>query len=188
MGLPCWCASQKTQNTKKHVNPAGQPWKWACDAGKDDPEWTFTEEGDEQWTYVHDAGDTSERLGTATKTATGEAFRVRLQFARRYVDPGLEQRMSGGERGCAHSHLRMWRLAAETAEPTLVLEDDIQFCFTRSDSSLGEADGQAASWISSIFRVTQTSPSRTGAIKVMMRRRLLSLLNEGEGYCDDSDQ
>merc|ERR1740123_700770 len=117
-------------------------WKWAEDAGKEDPDWTFTEEGDEEWTYVHHAGDTSERFGTARKTATGEAFRVRLQFAQRYIDPGLEQRMSGGERGCAHSHLRMWRLAAERTEPTLVLEDDIQFCFTRSDSSLGEADGQ----------------------------------------------
>jgi len=120
------------------------PWKWACDTGKEDPDWTFTEEGDEEWpewTYVHDAGNTSERLGRAIKTATGEAFRVRLQFAQRYIDPGLEQRMSGGERGCAHSHLCMWRLAAERTEPTLVLEDDIQFCFTRSDSSLGEADG-----------------------------------------------
>jgi len=117
------------------------PWKWACDTGKEDSDWTFTEEGNEPWTYVFDAVDTSERLGTATKTATGEAFRVRLRFAQRYVNPGLEQRMSDGERGCAHSHLRMWKLAAERAEPTLVLEDDIQFCFTRSDSSLGEADG-----------------------------------------------
>jgi len=119
----------------------GSPWKWACDTGKEDPDWSFTEDGDEEWTYVHDASDTSERFGTATKTATGEAFRVRLQFAQRYMNPGLEQRMSGGERGCAHSHLRMWRLAAERTEPTLVLEDDIQFCFTRSDSSLGEANG-----------------------------------------------
>lgn len=40
--------------------------------------------------------------------------------------------MSGGERGCAHSHLRLWRLAAERTDNTLVLEDDVHLCFDRN--------------------------------------------------------
>merc|ERR1712232_937497 len=46
-----------------------------------------------------------------------------------------------GERGCAHSHLRLWRVAALRAEPTLVLEDDVTLCFDRS-GGLGQSNGK----------------------------------------------
>merc|ERR1712113_1105555 len=62
--------------------------------------------------------------------------------AKEYLDPGQELRMSGGERGCAHSHLRLWRVAADRSEPTLALEDDVQFCFQRSDPKLGMSNGR----------------------------------------------
>merc|ERR1719221_1080975 len=81
------------------------------------------------------------RTATLEKIATGEKFELRLQLARKYANPGQVQRMSGGERGCAHSHLRMWRVAAERPEPTLVLEDDVQLCFNRS-GGLGKSNGK----------------------------------------------
>lgn len=65
---------------------------------------------------------------------------MKLQFADRYVNPGLVQNMSGGERGCAHSHLRAWRIAASRQKHTLVLEDDVTFLFERS-GDLGKANG-----------------------------------------------
>lgn len=63
-------------------------------------------------------------------------------FAERFKNPGQVQRMSGGERGCAHSHRRMWELISERTSPTLVLEDDAQFVFDRSDSELGKFSGK----------------------------------------------
>ena len=41
------------------------------------------------------------------------------------IQPTLE--MSAGERGCAASHLALWRRCAETNGPLLVLEDDLIF-------------------------------------------------------------
>eukprot|EP00418_Pyrodinium_bahamense_P068097 CAMPEP_0179077408 /NCGR_PEP_ID=MMETSP0796-20121207/34599_1 /TAXON_ID=73915 /ORGANISM="Pyrodinium bahamense, Strain pbaha01" /LENGTH=390 /DNA_ID=CAMNT_0020774687 /DNA_START=124 /DNA_END=1296 /DNA_ORIENTATION=+ len=120
----------------------GTQWKWACDASADDGEWRFTEDGGEEWSYIHHAGETKVRTGSVEKIATQERFKVRLQFAGEYLEPGRVQRMSGGERGCAHSHLRLWRVAAERPENTLVLEDDVQLVFERSDAELGTSSGE----------------------------------------------
>ncbi|CAJ1401343.1 unnamed protein product [Effrenium voratum] len=37
---------------------------------------------------------------------------------------GVELRMTPGERGCAMSHVRAWRLVAAASRPVLILEDD----------------------------------------------------------------
>jgi len=106
----------------------GKQWKWVADANaEEDKEWMFNDNGD--------------GTGMVEKLATGEKFNIKQQFAQRFLDPGLVQNMSGGERGCAHSHLRMWRVAAEREPHTLVLEDDVQFIFERSDSNLGKFNG-----------------------------------------------
>jgi len=120
----------------------GTQWKWACNVSAEDQEWQFTEDGDDEWDYGNCANDTKKRTGTLKKIATNETFKVKLQFAEAYKEPGLLLRMSGGERGCAHSHLRVWRLAAERAQHTLVLEDDVQLRFDRSDSRLGKMNGK----------------------------------------------
>jgi len=120
----------------------GTQWKWACDAPSEDDEWRFTEDGDDEWSYIHHAGESRVRMGTLVKKATDETFKVRLRFAQEYLEPGKVQRMSGGERGCAHSHLRLWRAAAEREAPTLALEDDVQLVFDRSDGSLGKMSGK----------------------------------------------
>jgi len=105
----------------------GKQWKWVADANQEDTEW--------------DLEDNEDGTGTVKKLATGDKFKVKQQFAQRYIDPGLVQNMSGGERGCAHSHLRLWRVAAEREDHTLVLEDDVQFNFARSNSDLGKFNG-----------------------------------------------
>jgi len=106
----------------------GKQWKWVADANaEEDKDWAF-----------HDNEDGT---GSVEKLATGEKFKIKQQFAQRYVDPGLVQNMSGGERGCAHSHLRMWRVAADREAHTLVLEDDVQFNFERSNAELGKFNG-----------------------------------------------
>eukprot|EP00439_Symbiodinium_sp_Y106_P035547 s2646_g4.t1 len=120
----------------------GSPWMWAADAPEEDDNWIFQEDGPE-FSYVRDAPsfDTQPpREGTVTKKSTGEKFQVRLSFAQRFRD-GQEQLMSGGERGCAHSHLRLWRLAAEREQPTLVLEDDVHLTFDRN-GDLGKMNGK----------------------------------------------
>lgn len=107
----------------------GVHWKWPDQVGEDDPEWNFTEgEGDGE--------------GEAERISTKERTKVKKVFAERFKDPGQVQRMSGGERGCAHSHRRIWELIAERQSPTLVLEDDAQFVFDRSDSELGQFSGK----------------------------------------------
>mmetsp|Transcript_26197 Transcript_26197/g.47510 ORF Transcript_26197/g.47510 Transcript_26197/m.47510 type:complete len:443 (+) Transcript_26197:56-1384(+) len=118
----------------------GKQWKWACDAGEDD-EWAFAEHNEVEWSYVDDANETITRTATVEKKATGEKFTLKLQFAQEYLKPGMEQRMSGGERGCAHSHYRLWKVAAERAEPTLALEDDAQICFERTGGN-GKSSGK----------------------------------------------
>lgn len=76
--------------------------------------------------------DYEDLLGTDGKVIhTAEEFR----------DPGVEYKLSPGERGCAHSHLLMWKRAAEGSVPVLILEDDVQLNFVREDGTT--ADGQA---------------------------------------------
>jgi len=127
----------------------GKVWKWAADTLEEDEKggYRFKEDGDDEWNYIeHAKGFDSTgmccvdpRTGTVEKIATGETLKVKLQFAKRMIEPGEEQRMSGGERGCAHSHLRLWRIAAERSDPTLVLEDDVHLSFDRTDDSLKPA-------------------------------------------------
>jgi len=50
----------------------------------------------------------------------------------KFTDPGVVYKMSGGERGCAHSHYRIWKMAAERTEPLFVVEDDATFDFDRT--------------------------------------------------------
>jgi len=109
----------------------GKQWKWACDAADDD-EWKFKEDCEEEWSYVDCANETITRTATVENKASGEIFKLKLQFANQYLEPGLVQKMSGGERGCAHSHFRLWKVAADRTEPTLALEDDAQIVFDRT--------------------------------------------------------
>lgn len=120
----------------------GSMWKWAADTpDEDDEEWAFEQEGDaEDFQYIRDApsfDETRAPTATAEHKTSGEKLRLRLQLKMK----GDSLRMSGGERGCAHSHLRLWQAAAARSEPTLALEDDAHFNFQRS-GDLGEANGQ----------------------------------------------
>jgi len=58
-----------------------------------------------------------------------------LHSAKDFQDPGVEYMFSPGERGCAHSHYRIWQKAAEADKPTLVLEDDVKISFERSSGN-----------------------------------------------------
>jgi len=49
-----------------------------------------------------------------------------------FGNPGVDYNFSPGERGCAHSHYRMWQHAAKAGGPTLILEDDVQLEFKRT--------------------------------------------------------
>jgi hypothetical protein len=55
-----------------------------------------------------------------------------LYTAQSFQDPGVEYLFSAGERGCAHSHYRIWEEAAKLDKPTLVLEDDVKLNFERT--------------------------------------------------------
>lgn len=55
-----------------------------------------------------------------------------LHTAAEFADPGVDYEFSPGERGCAHSHYRMWKQAAEADGPLLILEDDVQLVFERT--------------------------------------------------------
>lgn len=105
----------------------GVHWRWP----KEEPE-----EDDGEWKFVKD-----DASGVLTQVSTGKTWKMRLQFAERFRDPGQIKEMSPGERGCAHSHRRIWEIAARRTDPTLVLEDDVQFVFERSDPSLGTFGG-----------------------------------------------
>jgi len=59
-----------------------------------------------------------------------------LYTAAQFSDPGVDYEFSGGERGCAHSHHRMWRKAAEASGPILILEDDVQLIFERAEGGM----------------------------------------------------
>jgi len=100
-------------------NPVdGTHWKWTDDVKDDDLVWRFTEGDDENH-------------ATIEKIETGEKLAVRRENAERFRNPGMLQRLSGGERGCAHSHRRIWELAAARSSPTLVFEDDAVIAFER---------------------------------------------------------
>jgi len=55
-----------------------------------------------------------------------------LYSAQQFSKPGVVYEFSPGERGCAHSHYRMWQHAAKQKGPTLILEDDVQLIFERT--------------------------------------------------------
>jgi len=95
----------------------------------DENEWRLEEEENEEGKAI------------VEKVQTGEKFNVRTEFAQRYLSPGQVQRMSGGERGCAHSHYRIWKHVADQNVPVLVLEDDVELRFERSDPKFGQANG-----------------------------------------------
>lgn len=58
-----------------------------------------------------------------------------LHKAADFADPGVVYKFSPGERGCAHSHYRMWERVAESNAPMLILEDDVKIDFEREDKS-----------------------------------------------------
>jgi len=58
-----------------------------------------------------------------------------LHTAAEFADPGVVYKFSPGERGCAHSHYRMWKVVAESSGPMLILEDDVQLVFDREGMS-----------------------------------------------------
>merc|ERR1712176_976055 len=123
--------------TKKH----GTMWKWSCEAPeKGDKDWRFKEDGRAEFLYIRDAPSVAAgpaRMATAENRATKEKFRLQLKPQ----TVGEEMKMSGGERGCAHSHLRLWKVAAKRSDPTLVLEDDAHLTFDRS-AGKGKANGK----------------------------------------------
>jgi len=59
-----------------------------------------------------------------------------LYSAQDFSDPGVDYEFSPGERGCAHSHYRMWQHAAKAEGPTLILEDDVQLIFERTGGGM----------------------------------------------------
>jgi len=63
-----------------------------------------------------------------------------LYSQKEFEDPGVDYKFSPGERGCAHSHYRMWQRVAETYGPTLILEDDVQLIFDRTGG--GQSSGR----------------------------------------------
>jgi len=107
----------------------GTHWRWPKDEPKEeDPEFSLER--------VDESG------AVLTHKITKESWKMKLVFAERYKNPGKVLPMSGGERGCAHSHRRLWELAAQRNSPTLVLEDDVQFVFERSEPKLGLYNGK----------------------------------------------
>jgi len=64
-----------------------------------------------------------------------------LHTAAEFADPGVDYEFSPGERGCAHSHHRMWQHVAKMDGPLLILEDDVQIEFDRSGG--GRMNGKA---------------------------------------------
>lgn len=106
----------------------GKQWKWCDDVKEDDKEWRFIPNEDD------------DDHATIEKIASGEQWSVRREIAERFRNPGMIQRLSGGERGCAHSHRRIWEMAAERQFPTLVFEDDATIAFQR-EKNLGLSNG-----------------------------------------------
>jgi len=63
-----------------------------------------------------------------------------LHSAEEFANPGVNYEFSPGERGCAHSHYRMWQHVAKGKNPVLILEDDVQFIFKRTKG--GKSSGK----------------------------------------------
>jgi len=61
---------------------------------------------------------------------------TQLHSAKDFEDPGVVYKLSPGERGCAHSHRRMWVRAAQAEGPTLILEDDVEVVFERTGGGM----------------------------------------------------
>lgn len=55
-----------------------------------------------------------------------------LYTAEQFADPGVDYEFSPGERGCAHSHYRMWQRVLKEGKPMLILEDDVELIFERT--------------------------------------------------------
>eukprot|EP00419_Tripos_fusus_P038243 CAMPEP_0172778552 /NCGR_PEP_ID=MMETSP1074-20121228/201965_1 /TAXON_ID=2916 /ORGANISM="Ceratium fusus, Strain PA161109" /LENGTH=389 /DNA_ID=CAMNT_0013615491 /DNA_START=87 /DNA_END=1256 /DNA_ORIENTATION=- len=106
------------------------PWRWKGQEPADD---------DREWSFVVDNDNCDAAM--VTNKLTKDTFKVKKVFAERYRNPGQDQKMSGGERGCAHSHRRLWEIVAQRNQPTMILEDDVQFCFEASEPKLGWNDG-----------------------------------------------
>merc|ERR1719310_2392747 len=58
-----------------------------------------------------------------------------------FQDPGVEYLFSPGERGCAHSHYRIWEQVVQSDKPMLVLEDDVHLIFERTNGN-GTSNGK----------------------------------------------
>lgn len=58
-----------------------------------------------------------------------------IHKAEEFTNPGVDYKFSPGERGCAHSHYRMWQVVAKSKKPMLILEDDVNLNFKRDDGS-----------------------------------------------------
>merc|ERR1711920_33226 len=122
----------------------GKMWKWAADTEYETDEYKFKEDAEDEFRYIVDAPGFAQapvRTATLEMLKTKETFKLKLQFQQKIMDPGETMKMSGGERGCAHSHLRLWREAAQREQPTLALEDDVTLTFDRS-GGLGKASGK----------------------------------------------
>merc|ERR1719204_2726028 len=63
-----------------------------------------------------------------------------LHTAAEFADPGVDYEFSPGERGCAHSHYRMWQHAAKADGPVLILEDDVQLVFERTKGGMSSGN------------------------------------------------
>jgi len=64
-----------------------------------------------------------------------------IHKAEEFRNPGVVYKFSPGERGCAHSHYRMWQVVAKSDKPMLILEDDVTFRFKRDNNT--QANGKA---------------------------------------------
>jgi len=66
-----------------------------------------------------------------------------LHSKKDFEDPGVDYQFSPGERGCAHSHYRMWQKVSKADGPVLLLEDDVQLVFDRTAG--GKSSGKTFS-------------------------------------------
>lgn len=64
----------------------------------------------------------------------------KLVHTKEDFEAGVEYKLSPGERGCAHSHRRMWEVVAKSQEPMLLLEDDVELVFERNGG--GQSSGE----------------------------------------------
>lgn len=112
------------------------PWlgftRFFATYGKDDP--IPDDEVAPKWNTKYNAlyGEYEDTFGADGKL---------LYSAKSFQDPGVEYLFSPGERGCAHSHYRIWQTVAESDKPMLVLEDDCKLNFERTGGN-GVSNGK----------------------------------------------